>query len=291
MRLPLSNETPKHSVTYEAIGTRWNIETSILLPGEIVAALLAETQQFDRKWSRFRTDSTVSQLRNSTGTLELTKDEYELWQLYEQLYTQSDGAISPLIGATLEAAGYDADYSLVHRATLPAPTWRDTIAITQKTLTLLRPALIDIGAAGKGLLVDRISRIVATATSSYSIDAGGDMYIAGHGESIALEHPRDTSQAVATIRIENRALCGSAPNRRAWADTHHIVDATTGHPIQGIAAAWATAATTLQADMATTALFVLPRTKVEQLLQCRAIVMTSDDILHCSTHKDMSIYA
>lgn len=58
------------------------------------------------------------------------------------------------------------------------------------TLTLNEPALIDVGAAGKGLLVDGIAALL---DDDYVIDASGDLlHHADASAVVGLEHPRWT---------------------------------------------------------------------------------------------------
>ena len=53
--------------------------------------------------------------------------------------------------------------------------------------------MIDVGAAGKGCLVDIISAILQQAgVAEFVVDAGGDLRHCGeHGIRVGLEHPRD----------------------------------------------------------------------------------------------------
>ena len=287
-----SNSKLRHRLSFEAIGTRWYIDTVSAIPAAHVASIFATIQAFDRKWSRFRSDSQVTALSLAAGAFSLDPDEYAMWQLYEQLYDATDGALSPLVAAALEASGYDAAYSLTRTVdVVAAPHWHDILSLKHNILAVHQPALLDIGAGGKGLLVDRIAALLDGVVDEYTIDAGGDIYVAGHSEHIALEHPDDPSLAIGVAHVANRALCGSAPNRRRWADTHHIVDARTGASTTHIGATWALADTAMAADLATTALFFLSPKSTRQLIPCQAVVMSTDGQLRYTSHRDMELYA
>ena len=124
------------------------------------------------------------------------------------------------------------------------------------TLALARPAIVDVGAVGKGRLVDRVADLVAARASGVVVDAGGDIAVHGRTERIGLEHPFDTARAIGTWQVTDAALCASATNRRAWGDgLHHVLDARTGEPVRTIAATWVVAPTAMLADAAATALF------------------------------------
>lgn len=287
-----SSSRLRHRLSFEAIGTRWHIDTPTHIPAGAAADIYAAIQAFDQKWSRFRSDSQVSALRLTVGALALDADEYAMWQLYRQVYDATDSAVSPLVAAALEASGYDAAYSLTRTAeATAAPDWDDALSLGHNSLTVHQPTLLDIGAAGKGLLVDRVAALLSSTIDTYTIDAGGDIYVAGHSERIALEHPDDASFAIGVAHVTDSALCGSAPNRRAWADTHHIIDARSGVSTTHIAATWALAATAMAADLATTTLFFLPPESTQQLIPCQPVVMNTNGQLRYTTNKDMEIYA
>jgi thiamine biosynthesis lipoprotein len=120
---------------------------------------------------------------------------------------------------------------------------------------------IDVGALGKGRLVDIVLALVVAATSGDTVvDAGGDLAVRGRPQRIGLEHPFDPRRAIGVWEIEDAALCASAVNRRVWPSAtgsplHHVLDARTGQPVQVIAATWTVAADAMTADAVATALF------------------------------------
>ena len=166
--------------------------------------------------------------------------------------------MNPLVGASLEARGYDADYALVDRGARPAPPdWRARLTWTDEALSLTEPAVIDVGALGKGRLVDRVLTALAPfAVGDVVVDASGDLAVRGAAQRIGLEHPYDPRRAIGVVEVTDAALCASATNRRAWGDgLHHVLDARTGEPVRTIAATWAIAPTAMRADAISTALF------------------------------------
>jgi thiamine biosynthesis lipoprotein len=121
------------------------------------------------------------------------------------------------------------------------------------------PLVIDVGAAGKGYLVDIVSRLLHDVGHTTSVaDAGGDDRHTGEpGIRVGLEHPDNPRQVIGVANLHNRALCASAPNRRAWGDgLHHILDARTGRPVHHVVATWVVADQTAIADGLATALFL-----------------------------------
>lgn len=249
----------KHSYQFEAIGTHFEIVTphsalSDSLKKEIHDAI----EQFDSYFSRFRANSAVSQMARQAGEYELPEDTEPLFRLYEQLNVLSDGKVNPLIGISLEALGYDGTYSFVPVNPVVAPDYRSTVRRQGRLLNLEAPVVFDIGAAGKGFLVDRLGKVLENhGIHRYVIDGSGDILHKGmDSERVGLEDPLHLGSVIGEINLENKALCASAVNRRAWADgMHHILDPTTGTPAQDVIATWVIADDALTADGLATALF------------------------------------
>ena len=123
------------------------------------------------------------------------------------------------------------------------------------------PVLIDVGAAGKGYLIDLVSGVLLEqGHSEHVIDASGDLLARGDVRMrVALEHPRDPRKAIGVVELHDGALAASSSNRRAWGDgLHHVLDAVTGEPTSTVIATWALADSALIADGAATALFFDP---------------------------------
>ena len=248
---------PRPGWRFEAIGTQWAIDTHEPLTDDERAAVLVKIDEFDREWSRFREDSTVSALA-SGGSRALPADADAMFAVYDDLGGATDGAVNPLVGVSLEALGYDASYSLRPGDPISATRdWRRVVSTGAGALTVSQPALIDVGAIGKGRLVDLVhQRLNDGARRNLVIDAGGDIRCSGVRERIGLEHPYDPTRIIGVVDLENAALCASATNRRAWGDgLHHVLDARTGVPVRSVAATWAVASTAMMADAAATALF------------------------------------
>src|SRR5690606_33699303 len=141
------------SLEFEAIGTRWQIDTADPIGTELDSALHERIDSFDATWSRFRDDSLVAEISRKPGAWELPAEAATLFELYRRLYEATDGAMSPLVGRALETLGYDRAYSLrPSEPSRPVPAWDDAVSWDGRVLTTLRPVLLDIGAAGKGYL-------------------------------------------------------------------------------------------------------------------------------------------
>jgi thiamine biosynthesis lipoprotein len=243
--------------TFEAIGTHWRVDTRDALPPPIADAVTERVTRFDRDWSRFRADSRIAALA-TPGRHRLADDAGPLLEFYRELYAATAGRVTPLVGRTLEALGYDATYRLRPTGDIPSvPAWEGAVAWDGVFLDVVRPVVLDVGAAGKGYLVDLVSDLLAEAgIAEHIVDASGDLRTRGVPMRIALEHPRDPRKAVGVAELPDGAFCASATSRRSWGDgLHHVLDPATGLPALGVLATWVLAPTALVADGIATALF------------------------------------
>lgn len=259
----------RHS--FDAIGTRWCIDTpQALAPGtaDAVARLIAD---YDRTWSRFRPDAAVAPLREGPRTISLPPESAELAEFYRALNGLSRGAVTPLIGATLEQLGYGPDgvrSSDVEPA--PPPAWEDAVEWRGTTLTTRVPLVLDVGAAGKGQLVDLVSALLERhGVHDHVVDASGDFRHAGAGDqnratTVAVEDPRTPGFAIGVVEVQREAMCSSAGNRRRWAGRHHILDGRTGRPTERVIGTWVIADRAMVADGLATALSFVPAVVLER---------------------------
>lgn len=282
------------SLTFDAIGTGWQLDTATPIDTELRSSIAARIEEFDKTWSRFREDSLVSQIASQPGVWEFPDDAPPLFDLYRRLYAATDGAVSPLVGGALDNLGYDRAYSLRPSADRVAvPAWDDAVAWDGHALTTVRPVSLDVGAAGKGYLVDIVSDMLeAAGHEDFTVDGSGD--IRRHGPTpirVALEHPLDTTKAIG-IAIVDAAICSSATNRRAWgAGLHHVIDATTGLPTSRIIATWAIAATALEADGLSTALFFADPARLALEFDFSWVRMHSGGTVEFSPHLDGELFS
>jgi thiamine biosynthesis lipoprotein len=267
-------------ISFEGIGTHWEISSSVPLRPSLTERILARVEKFDADWSRFRSDSLVSTMARTPGRYSFPDEAGHLGELYRTLYEISGGTMTPLIGASLERLGYDAVYSLQPAGSpLPAPAWDDVLEWNGTSITTSAPVVLDVGAAGKGLLVDLLAAELESAgIDAFVVDGSGDLLARGPSPvPVALEHPYNPDQAIGVVQLAGRALCASAANRRAWGDgLHHVLDGTTGKPVQTAVATWALAETAVLADALATALFFVPGAHLQDSFDFSWLTVYSD---------------
>lgn len=204
---------------FEAIGAPWVIDTPEELAPQLIAEIHILIEAYDLTWSRFRADSLVTRMAATSGSWQLPPEAPPLLDLYRRLYDASGGTVTPLVARRLESLGLDAMYSLREQTPLPRiPAWDDVMSFEEGILTTSEPVLLDVGAAGKGYLVDLVADLLRDAGhTDFTVDASGDIVHQGPQPiSVALEHPTDPTLAIGIYELGDGALCASAPGRRAW---------------------------------------------------------------------------
>lgn len=272
---------------FSAIGTHWTIDTQEPLEASVKAEIADRIEVFDKTYSRFRDDSVVTSLATTPQTITLPNDAVELFALYRKLYEATSGSLSPLVGDALTHLGYDKTYRLTSLPGPPPPIlpFDEVISVEGSTLTTYRPVTIDIGAAGKGFLVDLVAGILSHhKVDGFTVDGSGDLIHRGSTpERVGLEHPRNPDLAIGVAEIDNCALAASAPQRRAWGHgLHHIIDALTGLPTASVEATFVVADSAAIADGLATALFMCPPEKLVDHFSFEWVVVTSGGTIQVS---------
>ncbi|MYW96160.1 FAD:protein FMN transferase [Amycolatopsis rubida] len=253
------------SFRFAAIGTQWQIDTERPLAEELRRRIRSLAEEFDRVWSRFRDDSLVTRIAHAGtgGRFEFPARDAALLDLYDRLVAATDGALDPLVGRDLELLGYDARYTLVpDEAALAGrrrDSWTRDVRREGTSIATERPMVIDVGAAGKGYLVDLVAQTLLDAgVVEFVVDASGDLRHHGREPvTVGLEHPVLPGRVLGTVALRDSALCASATNRRSWGDgLHHVLNGQTGRPVDDVVATWVLAADAATADGLATALFV-----------------------------------
>ncbi|MEI6022808.1 MAG: FAD:protein FMN transferase [bacterium] len=256
---------------FEAIGTHWIIDIyqplSIEKEAEVISGIKENISDFEKTFSRFRTDSIVHAISQNAGEYVFPLYAQKLLDIYKTLYEKTDGFFTPLIGSALVSAGYDKEYSLQQKEVLQKTLlWEDVLSYEYPILQTSIPIQLDFGAAGKGYLIDLVGEVLQSFGIQYfCIDAGGDiLYKNTTPLAIGLENPEDTTQVLGVYQLQNKSIAGSSGARRAWGDFTHIINPKTLVSPREIIAVWVVADTAIVADALTTCLFfVEPHTLMD----------------------------
>ncbi len=145
---------------------------------------------------------------------------------------------------------------------------------------------LDLGAAAKGYAVDQaVESLLAAGISGGMVEAGGDIRYWGRKPDgrpwrFGVQHPRDPEQFIAVEDLGLNAVATSGDYEQfiefEGRRFHHILDPATGYPSRRAISATAWASTALDADILSTALFILGPDQgikwIESLPQAEALI-------------------
>lgn len=270
-----------HEWRTPATGTTWRVLTQEPLPRPVQGELVALIDAYEEVFSRFRPSSLVRRAAAGQAdagqiTLDLPAGSAQMLDLYDRLHAATSGRLDPLVGSDLVALGDDEGGTFVVRdgAARPLgaaggrPVWSRDTRHKGNRLMLERPALVDVGAVGKGALVDLVGRALeAAGVEQYVVDGSGDLLVRSEQPvRLGLEEPGPAGAAqraagvIGVVELRHGALCASGTYRRTWGPgLHHLLDAITGLPVGGErvpVATWVVAEDATTADGLATALFL-----------------------------------
>lgn len=252
-------------------GEEWQSRTGA------VRALFRATEA---RFSRFLPGSELSLLNRAEGPFVASEPLFGALTRAKGLFRRTGGLFDPAVGAALGAHGYDRSFSPggLDRSAPPGATARahfSEVGLIPDTRTVLRPphVLLDLGGFLKGHIADEAARRLP---ANSAIDAGGDLVVRGPGPSgrgweVDVEDPRDPSATRLTLRVRDRAVSTSAPNRRRWRAggdwQHHLIDPRTQRPSRSdLAQVTVLAGTAEWAEVLAKVVFLLGRAKGRALL-------------------------
>jgi thiamine biosynthesis lipoprotein len=239
----------------------------------IARAVENEALRIERKFSRFRDESIVSEIARNAGRTPVAVDE-ETVALVESaldLARLTGGRFDPTVGVLRRA--WDFRESRVpddaELATLLALVDFHAVSVRDGTVFLRRPGMeLDLGGVGKEYAVDRVAALLATSgvTSAIVNFAGDVRTIGGRGDgrpwSIGVADPRAPDRCRFAVRlIGDAGIATSGDYERCFVKDgvryHHLLDATTGKPARGVISATVVAGSTSLAGRIASAAFLL----------------------------------
>jgi thiamine biosynthesis lipoprotein len=226
-------------------------------------------RRIEQVCSRFDANSEVRQLATRVNEpVQVSDILFGTVRFALALADETDGAFDPTVGQRMERRGFDRNYRTGERVRGIAlddepPSYRDVhVDDNEKTLMLDRPLVLDLGAVAKGFAIDMAAQELRTL-EHFAIDAGGDLYLAGHNEHdapwrVGIRHPRESATTIAELDVSGTAVCTSGDYLRRNAEgEHHIIDPRAGEATRDIISATVVAPLAIVADGLATAAFVL----------------------------------
>ncbi|MDB5056065.1 MAG: thiamine biosynthesis protein ApbE [Bacilli bacterium] len=192
-------------------------------------------RKVEQACSRFSLDSELMVACRQIGTpVPVSPFLFEPLKFALEIAEWTDGLFDPTVGKTMEEYGFNHHY--LTRQSIQSPSadsvnYRDIVLNEQdRTLYLLKPLVIDLGAVAKGFAIDLAAHELKEF-AGFLVNAGGDLYAGGTDESgnpwrIGIQHPEQKEQIIETIEISNEAICTSGSYERKSskiADVHHLI--------------------------------------------------------------------
>jgi len=163
--------------------------------------------------------------------------------------------------------------------------WYKNIIISENTIRLYNNVSLDIGAAWKWYMVDKIYNILTSHFESFMINFGWDIRVKG-SRKIHLEDPNDASKSIGYVDIENISIASSAGNKRKFWNSHHLVNAKTKKSQNDKLSVYVTHKLSSFSDVFSTALFVTPLERAIKILEqtpgLEGLIIASDGKMYKS---------
>lgn len=211
-------------------------------------AAIAEVRRIEAKYSRYRTDSVVSRLNASAGSATgqaVDPETAALLDFAAELHRASEGRFDITSGVLRRAWDFRQprlpDVAQID-ALRPLIGWHQLHWDGQQ-LALPRPGMeIDLGGIGKEYAADRAAALLADrGLRGGFVDLGGDIRVIGPRADgspwrLGIQDPRQPSAVLAQIDLGQGALATSGDAARGFdldgRRYSHLLDATTGWPVQ-----------------------------------------------------------
>ncbi|HEV2174826.1 MAG TPA: FAD:protein FMN transferase [Nitrospira sp.] len=197
---------------------------------------------------------------------------------------ESHGAFDPTLGHALESKGFNQNYLTGERFSssreISEPySFRDVVLDrTHRSVTLLKPMLLDLGAVAKGFAMDLAAQELK-CFEDFALNAGGDVLVRGMSLEevpwrIGIQHPRQANELLDVVSVSDRAVCTSGDYERlspAADGGHHIFEPRSGRSATEAASVTTIAETAMLADALSTAAFVLGPVQGIRLLERQGV--------------------
>jgi thiamine biosynthesis lipoprotein len=241
-------------------------------PGAALTAAFAALQRVDDEMTLWR-PSPLARL-NAAGGARVSAGLLAVIARALEVARDSGGAFDPTVEPLVRAAGKLGDPARSMDGRERRRTLRRVGAANVRldpgrgAVRLLHGARLDLGGIAKGYAADlALAALQAAGARAGLVDLGGSsLAVFGEGAAVAIADPGDRANAPwGSFRLEGAALGTSGTAERGA----HILDPRTGEPAARVLSATVVAASGMEADALSTALFVLGRERGLALLARR----------------------
>jgi thiamine biosynthesis lipoprotein len=220
-------------------------EDSFDLANRTAQVVVAEARRIERKFSRYRDDSIVSEINNRAGQpVRLDAETSRLLAYADQLFELSEGRFDITSGVLRRVWRFDGSDRLPTQKAIDALRryigW-SRVAFDGEQIRLESGMEIDLGGIGKEYAVDRAGQLAQQIAPHCLVNFGGDLVATGtavsrHHWQVAVDSPQKDGKLPARIDLVRGALATSGDSERflmkAGRRYSHILNPLTGWPVE-----------------------------------------------------------
>lgn len=275
------------------MGTFWRISLAGVAPERKASLQKAVQQQLDeddRQLSTWKNDSVLSRFNQYRGSdpQPVSENMADIVSLSLRIGRKTAGAMDITVGPLVNLWGFGPDKQPVKEPTqaqidaAKALTGLQHLRVIQKAegayLQKDLPGLyVDLSTVGEGFATDHLATLMEKeGINSYLVSVGGAVLTRGQNAQgqpwkVAIQKPTDRENAVqAVVDLQGHGISTSGSYRNYYEldgkRISHVIDPTTGRPIQHkLVSATVIATTALEADGWDTGLMVLGEEKAKAL--------------------------
>jgi len=216
------------------------------LAKRMVNIVSKEAWRVEDKLSRYRLGNIVSTINSAQGcAVTVDEETAKLLNYTDTLFELSEGRFDITSGVLRRAWRFDGSDNVpcsgTVRALMSGVGWR-RCSWQSPRLTLEPDMEIDFGGIGKEYAVDRAGGLLARFSTNCLINFGGDLLATGPSVNkaawqVGIESTQRLDRASTAIQLTRGALATSGDARRFLIKNGrrygHVLDPTTGWPVQG----------------------------------------------------------
>lgn len=239
----------EYEFNYKVMGTDLSISVvtdSVDLANDLAAKALLEIQSYEKQFSRFLTESELSQL-NLKKELVVSKTFIEVLLKAKELFTETGGAFNPLV--QIERFGYDKDFKEIKDADINKDIVLENYDIDfSKTIIdqnlskviLSQGQKLDFGGFLKGYVAESVAQKIKSGYEKFNsekikgviVNIGGDIACFGLDENdqkfvFNIYNPINEKDEISIV-LYNECLATSGVYKRVWRNYgqkfHHILN-------------------------------------------------------------------
>ena len=301
-RLRTSAKTVRE--TQFLLGTAIEITVVDLNRGKAVAAIsaaFAKMREIEKITNFYDPESDITQV-NREAAYHPVKLSEDLWNIVEISYRYgalTEGAFDITVGPLTKLWGWESEYPQIPppdeiKKVLPQVGYYLLDLNTQeKTLFFKKPGmLIDLGGVAKGYALEKAKEILKNYGIQNFLISAGQIVAQGLNPQkkpwiIGVQHPRDSQQFLTVINLTEGTIATSGDYQQFFEVNgiryHHLLDPHIGWPVSLCQSVSVLEKDPVQADILSTALFVLGPEKGKKLvdeLKIAAIIVDDRGEIH-----------